>query len=217
MPDHPVPTAPELNTPPSSGTPPRRSDARRNIQKLLDAAAALFVTSGVDVPVREIALKADVGMGTIYRHFPTRADLIVAVYRHQVEACAEAGPALLAGHTSPYAALRQWIGLFVDFLTTKHGLAAVLQTDNDEFRALHAYFLDRLVPVCAALLAAAVEAGEVHPDVEASALMRGVGSLCIGAATPQYNARRMVELLMAGLRQAEASPSLNTTPVDWPK
>ena len=80
----------------------KRADARRNEQTLLDAAAAVFVTSGVDAPVREIAARAGVGMGTIYRHFPTRADLIVAVYRHQVEACAEAGPALLAG--SDYSA-----------------------------------------------------------------------------------------------------------------
>ena len=69
---------------------PKRADARRNEQTLLDAAAALFVTSGVEVPVRDIAAKAGVGTGTIYRHFPTRADLIIAVYRYQVEACAEA-------------------------------------------------------------------------------------------------------------------------------
>src|SRR5882672_1219118 len=97
----------------------KRADARRNEQTLLDAAAAVFVTSGVDAPVREIAARAGVGMGTIYRHFPTRADLIVAVYRHQVEACAEAGPALLASSESPYVALGQWIQLFVDFLVTK--------------------------------------------------------------------------------------------------
>ena len=179
---------------------PKRADARRNEQTLLDAAAALFITSGVEVPVRDIAAKAGVGTGTIYRHFPTRADLIIAVYRHQVEACAEAGPRLLVDNASPYAALRQWISLFVDFLTTKHGLAAVLRTDNDEFKALHAYFLGRLVPVCAALLSAAVEAGEVHSEIEAQDLMRGVGSLCIGAADPQYNARRMVDLLITGLR-----------------
>lgn len=196
-----ISAVPEPNKMQPSEAPPRRSDARRNVLKLLDAAAGLFVTSGVDVPVREVALRAGVGTGTIYRHFPTRADLIVAVYRHQVEACADAGPALMAQHASPYSALRAWIDLFVDFLTTKHGLAAVLQTDNDEFRALHSYFLERLVPVCAALLEAAGEAGEVQPDVEASALMRGVGSLCIGATTPHYNARRMVELLMAGLRR----------------
>jgi AcrR family transcriptional regulator len=113
----------------------------------------VFVTSGVDAPIREIAAGAGVGIGTIYRHFPTRADLVVAVYRHQVGACAEAGPALLASAGSPLAALRQWVGLFVDFLVTKHGLANALRSDSSGFDGLHAYFLDRLVPVCAQLLA----------------------------------------------------------------
>ena len=70
----------------------KRADALRNQQTLLAAAAAVFVTSGVDAPIREIAARAGVGIGTIYRHFPTRADLVVAVYRHQVEACAEGRP-----------------------------------------------------------------------------------------------------------------------------
>ena len=201
MTDPHVPAAPELRNPPSSEA-PKRSDARRNIQKLLDAAAALFVTSGVDVPVREIALKAGVGMGTIYRHFPTRADLIASVYRHQVEACVEAGPQLLASSASPSAALRQWIHLFVDFLTTKHGLAAALQSDKPSFDALHAYFLDRLIPVCTGLIDAAVEADEVRPDVGALELMWGVGSLCINSARePQINARRLVDLLLTGLHR----------------
>src|SRR5579859_6659498 len=80
--------------PPAQQKPARqkRADAQRNEQALLAAAAAVFVTSGVEAPVRDIAAAAGVGMGTIYRHFPTRADLVVAVYRHQVEACAEAGP-----------------------------------------------------------------------------------------------------------------------------
>ncbi len=174
----------------------KRADARRNEKTLLDAAAAVFVASGVDAPVRDIAARAGVGMGTIYRHFPTRADLIIAVYRHQVEACAEAGPALLE-RTTPYDALRQWINLFVDFLVTKHGLAGVLQSDS--FDTLHAYFLDRLVPVCAALLDAAADG--IRADVTAYELMRGVGNLCIGAESdPQYDARRLVEVLIAGLR-----------------
>ncbi len=182
--------------------PRKRADARRNEQALLDAAAALFVTSGVEAPVRDIAAKAGVGVGTIYRHFPTRADLIVAVYRHQVEACAEAGPALLANSATPHAALGQWINLFVDFLATKHGLAAVLQSDNASFDALHAYFLNRLVPVCTQLLDAAAEAGEIRTDMDANDLLRGVGNLCIGAdTTPQYDARRLVDLLIAGLRR----------------
>jgi len=182
--------------------PRKRADARRNEKTLLDAAAAAFVTSGVDVPVRDIAAKAGVGVGTIYRHFPTRADLIVAVYRHQVEACAEAGPALLANSATPYAALARWIDLFVDFLVTKHGLAEALQSDDAAFETLHAYFLDRLVPVCAQLLDTADKAGEILPGMDAFELMRGVGNLCIGADNARYDARRMVGLLIAGLRNA---------------
>jgi AcrR family transcriptional regulator len=184
-----------------SSAPRKRADARRNEATLLDAAAAAFVASGVDVPVRDIAAKAGVGVGTIYRHFPTRADLIVAVYRHQVEACAAAGPALLANCSTPHAALARWINLFVDFLVTKHGLAAALQSDDAAFQTLHAYFLDRLVPVCAQLLDAAAKAGEIRPDMDAFELMLGVGNLCIGAdSNSRYDARRMVELVIAGLR-----------------
>jgi AcrR family transcriptional regulator len=123
----------------------------------------VFVESGVQAPVRDIAARAGVGMGTIYRHFATRADLIIAVYRHQVEACAEAGPALLASATTPHAALAQWIHLFVDFLITKHGLAAALQSDNASFETLHAYFLDQLVPVCAELRSAVPRGARACP------------------------------------------------------
>jgi len=180
----------------------KRADARRNEKTLLDAAAAIFVTSGVEAPVRDIAAKAGVGLGTIYRHFPTRADLVIAVYRHQVDACAEAGPALLASSGTPYAALTQWVDLFVDFLVTKHGLAAALQSDNARFETLHAYFLDRLLPVCAQLLDAAAAAGEIRTDMDAYALLRGIGNLCAGVAgDSRYDARRMVALLIAGLRQ----------------
>ena len=178
----------------------RRADAQRNQQTLLTAAAAVFVTSGVDAPIREIAARAGVGMGTIYRHFPTRADLVVAVYRHQVEACAEAGPTLLAGAGSPFTALVQWVDLFVDFLVTKHGLANAMQSDTSGFDALHAYFLDRLVPVCAQLLDAAAEAGEIKPGTHAYELMRGIGNLCIGHdSDTRYDPRRLVELLLRGL------------------
>ena len=181
--------------------PPKRADARRNERALLDAAAAVFVASGVDAPVRDIAAAAGVGMGTIYRHFPTRAELIIAVYRHQVKACAEAGPALLATSSTPHAALSQWVGLFVDFLVTKHGLAAALQSDRARFETLHDYFLDRLVPVCAQLLDAAAARGEIRRDVDAYGFLRGVGNLCAGGGDARYDARSMVGLLIAGLRQ----------------
>ena len=164
----------------------RRADARRNKETLLNAAAEVFVTSGVEAPVRDIAAKAGVGLGTIYRHFPTRADLIVAVYRHQVEACAEAGPALLASSPTPYAALGQWIDLFVDFLVTKHGLSGG--------EALHKYFLDQLLPVCDELLTAAG-----ITDVQALEFMHAIGNLCIGGTDERYDARRMVALFLAGV------------------
>ena len=184
-------------------SPRKRADARRNEQALLAAAAAVFVISGVDAPVRDIAAEAGVGMGTIYRHFPTRADLVIAVYRHQVDACAEAGPALLASSSSPHAALTRWIDLFVDFLITKHGLAAALRSDSARFEALHAYFLDRLVPVCAQLLDAAADAGEIRPGMDAFGLLFGIGNLCAGAGgDSRYDARRMVGLLIAGLLQS---------------
>ncbi|MFJ5966876.1 TetR/AcrR family transcriptional regulator [Streptomyces sp. NPDC093060] len=182
----------------------RRADAQRNQQTLLAAAAAVFVTSGVDAPIREIAARAGVGVGTIYRHFPTRADLVVAVYRHQVEACAEAGPSLLVSADSPFAALRQWVDLFVDFLVTKHGLANAMQSDSSGFEALHSYFLDRLVPVCAQLLDAAVDADEIRPGTHPYELMRGIGNLCIGRdSDPRYDPRRLVELLLRGLRRPQ--------------
>jgi AcrR family transcriptional regulator len=180
--------------------PRKRADARRNEETLLEAAAAAFIAAGVDAPVRDIAARAGVGVGTIYRHFPTRADLIVAVYRHQVEACVQAGPTLLTNSDFPHTALARWIDLFVDFLVTKHGLAEALQSDDATFAALHAYFIDRLTPVCADLLDAAAGAGQIRPDIQALELMRGVGNLCIGAnRDPRYDARRMVELLLAGL------------------
>lgn len=176
----------------------------RSRSALLDAAATVFVRSGVDAPVRDIAAKAGVGVGTIYRHFPTRADLVVAVYRHQVETCAAAGPGLLASGSSPFKALVRWIDLFVDFLVTKHGLAAALQSDDAGFAALHAYFVERLVPVCAGLLDEAVRSGEARPGIDAYQLMRGVGNLCIGADSDgRYDARPMVDLLLAGLRRQD--------------
>ncbi|MCF8587060.1 TetR/AcrR family transcriptional regulator [Gordonia liuliyuniae] len=173
---------------------------RRSEQTLLDAAAAVFVSSGVDAPVREIAAKAGVGVGTIYRHFPTRPELVVAVYRYQVEACADAGPRLLAESATPEAALRAWVGLFVEFLATKHGLAGALQGDSAGSDALHAYFVDRLVPVCDALLAAALPPVDTAPPIDAYNVLKGIGNLCIGAsADARYDAAVLVQLLISGL------------------
>ncbi|HCB07230.1 MAG TPA: helix-turn-helix domain-containing protein [Nocardioides sp.] len=170
---------------------PKRSDAVRNEQSLLDAAAAVFVRSGVDAPVREIAREAGVGTGTIYRHFPARADLVVAVFQHQVDSLAAAGDD---------AVLRDWILQFADFLVTKHGLADAMASDRSGFERLHTEFVVRLEPVCARLLDAEVHAGRVRDDVRPLELMRAVGNLCIGAEGDDgYDARRMIEVLLAGM------------------
>jgi AcrR family transcriptional regulator len=194
--------APETAPPPAR----RRADAERSVAALLDAAAAVFVTQGVEAPVRDVATRAGVGVGTIYRHFPTRADLVVAVYRHQIESLAELGPELLGSAASPSAALAAWVDGFVDFLVTKHGLAGALRSTDPGFEALHASFVSRLVPVCGELLAAARAAGEMSDALGAYELMRSVGNLCIGAeADERYDARAAVTVLLAGMRQIDAA------------
>lgn len=176
---------------------------RRSEKELLDAAASVFVRSGVDAPVREIAAEAGVGVGTIYRHFSTRSELVVAVYRHQVEACAEAGPRLLADSTSPEAALREWVALFVEFLVTKHGLAGALHGDGAGSDALHTYFVDRLVPVCDSLLGAALDSVDSAPPLDAYSVLKGIGNLCIGAsADARYEGEILVQLLISGVLAA---------------
>ncbi|MEL6981051.1 MAG: TetR/AcrR family transcriptional regulator [Actinomycetota bacterium] len=178
----------------------KRADAQRNEATLLAAAATVFASSGVNAPIRQIAAEAGVGVGTIYRHFPARADLVIAVYRHQVDACANVGPELLATSASPIEALRRWIEHFVDFLVTKHGLADVLHGGDESFAGLHDYFLDRLVPVCGDLIDAAAAAGELTTNIAPYELMRGIGNLCIGGDTDdRYEPQHLIELLLDGL------------------
>jgi AcrR family transcriptional regulator len=177
-----------------------RADARRNTDALLDAAAAVFATSGVDAPVREIATKAGVGVGTFYRHFPKRSDLVAAVFRHAVDACADEAPAL-AAELPPDEALERWLLRYTDFIGTKRGLAAALHSGDPAFDALPGYFDERFRPALEGLLAAAVEAGAVRGDVAANDLLRAVANLC-GPAwdAGADHARRMTALLVDGLR-----------------
>src|SRR3954454_16125201 len=187
---------------------PVRADAQRNIDALLAAALAVFVTSGVDAPVREVAEKAGVGIGTVYPHFPQRADLVAAVFRREIDACADAAPLLAAEH-NPGEALAKWMQRYAAFIATKRGLAAALHSGNPDFDPLPAYFQARLLPAFQTLLDAAVSAGEVRADVDANDLLTAVASLC----TQSYNsgtdhARRMVALLVDGLRYG--APSVNT-------
>jgi AcrR family transcriptional regulator len=175
-----------------------RADAQRNLAALLQSAKAVFATSGVDAPVREIAERAGVGIGTFYRHFPQRADLIAAVFRHEIDACAEAAPILAAQH-APGEALAKWMQRYAAFIATKRGLAPALHSGNPAFESLRAYFEQRVRPALRTLLESAVAAGEIRNDVESDDLLHAVASLCM-PAQDDGRAQRMVALLVDGLR-----------------
>lgn len=183
-------------------TSPRRvrADARRNIESVLEAAKAVFATSGVDAPVREIAAKAGVGVGTLYRHFPQRADLVAAVFRHEVDACADAAPVLAAEH-DPDEALGLWLQRYAGFIATKRGLAAALHSGDPTFDALPAYFEQRFLPALGSLLDAAAAAGAIRADVDARDLLSAVAGLGVVEDRERPGqAGRMVALLVDGLR-----------------
>jgi AcrR family transcriptional regulator len=190
----------EVLTPRDGADRPVRADAQRNIDNLLQTALAVFAASGVDAPVREIADKAGVGVGTLYRHFPQRADLIAAVFRREIDACADAGPALAAEH-EPFEALAHWLQRYAAFVAAKRGLAKALHSGDPAFDALPAYFDQRLRPALRALLKSAADAGEVRTDIDADEILSAVTSLCMSAsnAAPE-RAPRMVALLADGLR-----------------
>lgn len=178
----------------------KRVDARRNLHSLLEAAMAVFAQSGVDAPVREIAERAGVGVGTLYRHFPQRADLIIAVMKSQIDACADAAAVYAAGHP-PGEALARWMQRYVDFIVTKRGLSGALQSDNAAYAALPDYFYSRLRPALAGLLQTAVEQDVIRPGFEADELLRAVATLC--KANPDEDTaatRKMVRLMVDGLR-----------------
>lgn len=177
-----------------------RADAQRNIDTLLQTALTVFATSGVDAPVREIAEKAGVGIGTVYRHFPQRSDLIAAVFRREIDACAGAATVLAAEH-EPFEALANWVQRYAGFIATKRGLAKALHSGDPSFDTLPAYFDQRLRPAFRTLLQSATAAGEVRADVDVDDLLGAVASLCMSAHNAESGrAERMVALLIDGLR-----------------
>ena len=184
---------------------PLRADAQRSADAIVDAALEVFALSGVEAPVREIAARAGVGIGTLYRRFPQRSDLIVAVFRQQVDACADAAPLLAAEH-APAEALALWLQRYVDFIATKRGLASALHSGDPAYSGLPGYFDARLRPALQALLRAAAGAGEVRADTEPDDLLRAVGSLCLSAQDDLAYTRRMVALLVDGLRFRSGQP-----------
>ncbi|GGK55702.1 TetR/AcrR family transcriptional regulator [Salinarimonas ramus] len=184
-----------------------RADARRNEDAVLEAAKIVFARSGVDAPVREIALQAGVGVGTLYRRFPNRAELVAAVFRREVDACAAAAEDF-AAERAPLEALRGWLIRYMQFVATKQGLASALYSGDPAFETLPTYFRARFEPALQSLMNAAAETGEIGAGADAYDLLRTVGNLCMVAdADSPCRSERMVGLLIDGLRYRAGTSS----------
>jgi AcrR family transcriptional regulator len=178
-----------------------RSDAQRNRERILETAKAAFTHHGADASLEEIAMRARVGIGTLYRHFPTRDALIEAVYRSEVEKLAAAGGSFSAA-LPPIEALRSWMLLLVDYIAAKHIIAPALKSVAggpsrlyEDSRSLIEGAMDKLVK-------RAKMSGDVRSDLDASDLLRAViGVSHVGSGHDwQQSARRLVDILIAGSR-----------------
>lgn len=183
------------------GGKPLRADAKRNRELLIVVAAAAFADRGVETSLEEIAKQAGVGIGTLYRHFPTRHDLVEAVYRQEVELLC-AGVADLLASRPPDQALAEWMQRFIGYAAIKRGLVgamkSVLSADSEIFAYTHKLVHDAI----GSLVDAAVAAGTIRPDADADDLLRGLGGFCMMNDQDgwQDRAARLVLLLMDGLR-----------------
>ncbi|AKI00245.1 transcriptional regulator, TetR family [Hoeflea sp. IMCC20628] len=174
-----------------------RADAQRNEDAVLEAAKQVFATSGVDAPVRDIAARAGVGVGTLYRRFPNRSDLVAAVFRREVDACAAEAATLAAAHP-PGEALWRWLKRYTAFIATKKGLAAALHSGDQAFDTLPTYFQARFEPALGRLLDAAAMAGEIRDGVAPYDLLRAVANLSV-SNNEDGHADRMLDLMIDGL------------------
>lgn len=181
---------------------PLRADAQRSLDALLQAAKEIFAVAGVDAPIRDIAGKAGLGVGTVYRHFPHRSDLIAAVFRREIDDCAQAAADLAAKH-EPFEALQRWMQRFSAFFATKRGLAGALHSDEPAYAALPAHFEARLRPALQTLLASAIAAGRIRSDIVAGELLGAIARLSMSEVDEPAQAQRMVALLADGLRRSD--------------
>nr|WP_209945616.1 TetR/AcrR family transcriptional regulator [Rhizobium halophytocola] len=185
----------------SPAKPTLRADARRNREKLVDVAAEAFSQFGVDTSLEAIARQAGVGIGTLYRHFPTREALIEAVYRHEVEALVACAEHLMAEKT-PEAALAEWMQRYVGYMATKRGmrdnLKAMMESKSQLFAETHG-----LVPrTFTRMMENAQASGAIRADAESGDVLHALSSIYSYSDGPDFKARahRLVGLLMDGLR-----------------
>ncbi len=185
-----------------------RADAQRNRDRLVATATALFVEGGVDVALEEVARRAGVGIGTLYRHFPTREALIEAVYREENEAMAEAAESF-ARELPPDEALARWLQRSLDYMATKRGLGEHLRLLlRDKPELLVTRQGGGFVQALRGLVDAAVAAGAIRADVEVEDIMQAMAGIYSAPAAPDWRARsgRVLDLLMDGLRRPVSGP-----------
>jgi len=195
------------NGEPAGGRRPR-ADAERNRIRLLDAAKAAFAEKASAASLDEIARAAGVGIGTLYRHFPTREALIEAVYRNETDQLARAAARLAETHP-PVVALREWLLLFVDYMAAKQGMAEALNSIVGGGSELRAASGEQVKQAIASLADAAVASGEISLDIDPLDLLRALAGVAHISAGPEGRdaARRLVDILIAGVRTpARASP-----------
>jgi AcrR family transcriptional regulator len=185
----------------ANGTRPLRADAQRNRDRLLDAAVRAFSQDGPDVPLDAIAKDAGVGIGTLYRHFPTREALVEAAYRNELERLCDAVAGLLQS-MPPDEAMRAWMDRFVDYMTTKRGMADALRALIASGGNPYAHSRDRLTGAITTLLHAGTAAGTVRADIEPGDVLASLSGVSLAAGEPAQRdqARRLLDLLMDGLR-----------------
>jgi AcrR family transcriptional regulator len=182
-----------------------RADAVRNRERVLEAAKAVFARGGPEASLEAVAKAAGVGIGTLYRHFPTREALFEAVYRREVEQLAQMARQLETD-TEPVEALRRWLRAGVEFMATKKGMAAALAMTALSSSELAAYSLDRLTRAAEQLLRRGVEAGEIRDDIDPEDMVRGLVGMCYVHDRPgwQQKVMRLLDVFIDGLRQQPA-------------
>lgn len=181
----------------SGGTLRLRADARRNREKLLAAAATAFAQEGTAASLEAIAKRAGVGIGTLYRHFPTREALIEAAYANELDRLCASAPELLASHP-PDVALAEWMDGFVSYAAAKRGMRSALQAVGASESHVFTGARGKLLEAIARLLAAGVDAGTLRSDVDAEDVLRAMGS--VWQVEDAEQARTLLRLLMDGLR-----------------
>lgn len=184
-----------------SGERKPRTDAVRNRERLLEVAKAAFTEGGAGVSLDDVARAAGLGVGTLYRHFPTRDALIGAVYRAEVERLAEAA-AVLAAERPPTEALRGWMRLFVDYIATKSLIAPALNSVVGGPSSLYADTEAQLRAAIGDLVGRAVAAGEIRADLDPMDLLRALVGVANVATSPDWeaSAKRLVDILIEGSR-----------------